>query len=97
MRAQLKSGLGPSRKVVRQRDGAVARSLVHAIRDVLPERCRAGNGRLIHLLVLPNVVHATVACKGAQLLALGRTLAVGSVLLNIVLDEGVTSPAVDGD
>ena len=50
--------------------GAAARSLVDTVGDELPEGCSSRNGRLIDLLVLPDLVRASVALESADLLAL---------------------------
>jgi len=47
--------------------------------------------------MLVDLVRAAVALDGAELLALGGALAVRGVLLDVVLDERVACPAVDGD
>jgi len=97
MLPQVQAGLGPRREVVGHGDGAPVGPLVDAVRDVLPEGRGARDGRLVDLLVLPDLVGGAVGLEGAELLALGRALAVGGVLLNIVLDQRVAGPAVDGD
>jgi len=97
MRSQVQPRLGPRSKMVCDGDGAPIGLLVDAVRDVLPERRRARDGRLVDLLVLPDLVRAAVAREGPQLLALRRALAVRRPLLHVVLDEGVARPAVDGD
>lgn len=78
------------------RDGAAAGPRALAVRDVLPEGGRAGDGRLVDLLVLPDVVRGAVANHGADLGALGRARAVVGVLLDVVLDQGVRRPPIDG-
>lgn len=78
-------------------DRAAAGPLVLAVGDVLGEGAGAHNGRLVGLGVLPDVVVGAVAVDGAHLLALGGSGAVAGVLLDIVLDERVLGPAVDGD
>ncbi len=97
MLSQVQPSLGPSSKVIGQGDGAAAGSLVDAVRDVLLECRCAGDGRLVGLLVFPDLVRRTVRLELAQLLALGGPLAVRGVLLDIILDQGVTGPAVNGD
>ena len=78
-------------------DGAAAGPLVLAVGDVLGEGGGANNGRLVDLGVLPDVVDGAVAGDRTHLCALGRAGAVAGVLLDVVLDEGVGAPAVDGD
>lgn len=97
MRAQVQAGLGPRGKVVGHGDGTAAGPFVDAVGDVLPEGGRARDGRLVDLLVLPDLVRAAVALEGAQLLALRRPGPVGGPLLDIILDERVAGPAVHGD
>ena len=70
VRAQVQPGLAPCRKVVGHRHGAAPGPLVDAVGNVLPERRRAYDGRLVDLLVLPNLVRGPVALKGAELLSL---------------------------
>lgn len=97
MGAQVEASLLPGLKVVGHGDGSASGPLIDAVGDVLPESGGALNGRLVHLLVLPDLVRASVALEGAQLLALGGSLAVGCVFLHVVLDEGVPRPPVDRD
>jgi len=78
-------------------DGSAARPLVLPVADVLPERARALDGRLVHLLVLPDVVDRAVASNGANLLSLSGTSAIAGVFLDVVFDQGISRPAVDGD
>lgn len=85
-RAQVHAELGPRSEVVGGGHGSAAGALVGAHRDVLPKGAGgAGNGRLVDLLVLPNIVGGPVAGERADLLALGSALSV-AVLLNVVLD-----------
>lgn len=79
------------------RDGAAAGPRALAVRDVLPEGRRARDGRLVDLLMLPDVVYGSVTGHGADLGALGRARAVAGVLLDVVLDQGVRRPAIDRD
>lgn len=95
MRSQIQTSGLPGSKVVGHRNGPTAGPLVDAVRNVLPESRRASNRRLVGLLVLPDLVRASVGLEGAEILALGRSLAVGGVLLDVVLDQGVACPAVD--
>lgn len=94
---QIQTSLGPRVKVALCRDGTAARSRSAAVRDVLPEGGSAGDGRLVDLLVLPDVVGRPVAVYGADLGALSRARAVVGVLLDVVLDQGVRRPPVDRD
>lgn len=95
--AEVQARLGPGVKVALGVDGAAAGPRAAAVRDVLPERGGAGNGRLVDLLVLPDVVGGPVAIHGADLGALSRARAVVGVLLDVVLDQGVRRPPVDGN
>jgi hypothetical protein len=95
--AELQAGLGPCVKVALGVDAAAAGPRAAAVRDVLPEGGGAGDGGLVDLLVLPDVVGGAVAVDGADLLALGGARAVVGVLLDVVLDQGVLRPPVDGD
>lgn len=79
------------------RDGAAAGPRALAIRDVLPKGGRTGDGRLVDLLVLPDVVGGPVASHAADLGALSRACAVARVLLNVVLNQGVCRPPIDRD
>jgi len=97
LRPQLQPRLLPRRKVVRHRNRPAARALINPVGDILPEGLRARNRRLADLLMLVDLVRAPVALDGAELLALGGALAVRGVLLDVVLDERVACPAVDGD
>ena len=97
MRAQVQASLLPSGEVVGHSDGAAAGPRGHAVGDVLPEGGCPGDGRLVDLLMLPDIVRTSVALKSAELLALGRALAIVCILLNIVLDQGVSGPSVDGN
>lgn len=97
MLTQVQAHLGPGSKVVCDGDGAAAGPLVDAVRDVLLEGRRARDGRLVCLLMLPDLVRRPVGLELAQLLALGGPLAVRGVLLHVVLDQRVPGPAVDGD
>ena len=97
MLAQVHAELGPSVEVALGGDGAAAGPLALPVGDVLPEGAGALDAGLVDLLVLPDVVDAAVAGDAADLLALCATGTVAGVLLDVVLDEGVGGPAVDGD
>lgn len=98
VRAQVQTDLLPLRKVAGHVDGAAVRPLVvDAVRDVLPEGRLARDGRLVDLLVLPDLVRAAVELVAAELLALRRPGAARGPLLDVVLDQGAARPAVDGD
>jgi hypothetical protein len=88
---------GPSVEVAGGGNSAGARALVNAVADVLGEGGGALDGGLVHLGVLPDVVDGAIAGDLAHLGALSGTSAVGGVLLDVVLDERVGGPAVDGD
>ena len=95
--AEVQAELSPSVKVALGGDGAAAGPLVLPVGDVLPEGALALDAGLVDLLVLPDVVDAAVARDAADLLALGAARTVAGVLLDVVLDERVGGPAVDGD
>jgi hypothetical protein len=88
---------GPSVEVAGGGNSTGARALVDAVGDVLIEGAGALDGGLVHLGVLPDVVDGAVAGDLAHLGALSRASPVGRVLLDVVLDERVGGPAVDGD
>jgi hypothetical protein len=95
--AEVHAELGPGVKVARGGDGAAAGALLLAVADVLPEGRGALDRGLVHLLVLPDVVGRAVAGDRAHLLALCGARTVARVLLDVVLDQRVGGPAVDGD
>jgi len=95
--AKVKAKLLPGIEVARGGDGSAAGTLALPVANVLPEGAGTLNGGLVDLLVLPDVVDGAVASDSADLLALGRTGAVVGVLLDVVLDQGVGGPAIDGD
>lgn len=78
-------------------DRSTTRPLALPIADVLPERARALDGRLVHLLVLPDVVDRAVASNSANFLSLSGTGAIAGVFLDVVFDQRVGRPAVDRD
>lgn len=45
----------------------------------------------------PDFVSRAVALQSTELLALRRTFTIRGVLLDVILDQGVAGPAVDGD
>lgn len=96
MCAQVQASLGPRIEVVLGRNGSASRTLLLAHGDVLPEGAGALDRGLVDLLVLPNLVGGAVGSQGADLLALGGAVAV-AVFLDVVFDERVGGPAVDGD
>lgn len=96
-RAQLQTQPRPCVKVRLGRNRAAAGARVAALRNVLRERRRAGNRRLVDLRVLPDIIDRAITLDGADLGALSGTLAVGGVLCDVVLDKRVARPAVDGD
>lgn len=96
MGSQIQAGLFPRVEVVLNRDGAAAGARSSPVRDVLGKGLGAGDGRLVDLGVLPDVIGGSIALQGPDLGALCRALVVRRVLLDIVLDERVPCPAVDG-
>jgi hypothetical protein len=95
--SQVHAELGPCIKVALGGDGTAAGSLLLPVADVLPEGGRALDRGLVDLLVLPDVVNGTVASDGADLLALSGAGTVAGEFLDVVLDQRVGGPAVDGD
>jgi hypothetical protein len=95
--AQVHAKLLPGVEVALGGDGAAAGPLALPVADVLGEGGSADDGRLVDLGVLPDVVDGAVAGDSAHLLSLSRARAVAGVLLDVVLDQGVLGPAVDGD
>lgn len=89
--------LGPGVEVALCGDGAAAGPLVHAVADVLGEGGGSNDGRLVGLGVLPDVVDGAVAGDLAHLLALSRASTVAGVLLDVVLDQWILGPTVDGN
>jgi hypothetical protein len=87
---------GPLREVSADTDGATTWAWRVADRDVLPEGRGALDGWLVDLLMLPDGVGGSISSVASDLLALGSTLAV-AVLLDVVLNERVGGPAVDGN
>src|SRR5262249_39190508 len=87
----------PGADVVAERDVAVRAGaplrLPHA--EVLPERLSAVDGRLAHLLVLVDVVGATVAGdRSHQRSRRGPVRTPG--INDVVLDEWVSGPSIEG-
>lgn len=97
MLTQVHAKLGPSIKVALGGNSAATGPLVNTVANVLSEGSGALDGRLVNLGVLPDVVDGAVASDLAHLGALGGTGTVGGVLLDVVLDQWTSSPAVDGD
>ena len=97
MRSQIQTQLLPSIEMTAGSDRSTARPLALPVANVLPERARALNGRLVHLLVLPDVVDGAVASNSANLLSLSGTSAIAGVFLDVVFDQRIGRPAVDRD
>lgn len=87
---------GPRVEVVGNRHRA-ARAMVAAHRPVLVKGGRSDNGRLVHPLRPVDVVDAAVGRHLAQLGGAGRWVVRAKVLDDVVLDQGVARPAVDGE
>lgn len=82
--------------MVLHRDGA-ADALDLADRPVLVKGSSTLDGRLVHTAGAIDVVGAAIGLESAELGRAGRGV-VGAVgLHNVVLDEGVDSPAVEGE
>lgn len=94
-RAHVQARRLPRVEVVRGRDGAArAVRLTHG--PVLVERCGALDGRLVHARLLVDVVGGAVGDDGALERAAGRRVVRAERLGDVVLDERVRGPAVDG-
>jgi hypothetical protein len=76
---------------------ASAGALVLANRPVLLKGRGAVNGRLVGAGALRNLVRGAVGGDGALVLRLRRRVVRAEVLDNVVLDERVAGPAVDGE
>jgi hypothetical protein len=62
-RPQIHACLSPCIKVVRHSNSAATRSHTPSYRNVLPEGRCASNGRLVNLLVLPDIIGGAVTLK----------------------------------
>lgn len=94
--AQSQAQVAPGIEVVANVDRA-AGAVVAAHRPVLVKGGRADDGRLVDALRAVNIVDAAVRRHLAQLgRARGRVVG-AKVLDNVVLDERVLGPAVDGE
>ena len=65
MLSQVQTSLLPRGEVVGERNGAAVGPLVDAVGDVLPEGRSPLDGRLVDLLVLPDLVRAAVGLECA--------------------------------
>lgn len=91
---ELHAELGPGVEVVAGGHGT-AGALALTDGPVLVEGLGAGDGGLVHLSVLVDVVVGTVAVDGALVLH-ARAGVVGAVVLeDVVLDQGTLGPTVD--
>lgn len=95
-RAQVHAKLLPLCNVVGKGDGAAGAALALAHRDVLVEGGGALDGWLVDLLVLVDGVCRAIACECALHSALASAATRGAVL-DVVLDQRVRAPAVEGD
>jgi hypothetical protein len=93
---KLQAKLGPSIKVVSS-SNSTRRTLVLANTPVLVEGSGTRDGRLVCANALVDIVGRAVRGHGAHVLetAAGVVGAVG--FEDVVLDEGVLAPAVDGE
>ncbi len=80
--------------MILERDGAAA-SAGRSDGDVLVEGCCPHDGRLVDTLVLPDRVGPSVASERPLDSALGW--GVQRVLYDIVLNQGIGGPAIDGE
>ena len=95
-RAQVQAKLGPFRNMVSEGDCATGAPLALADGDVLVEGCRTLDRRLVDLLVFIDGVRRAVARERALHGALASGAA-AVTLLDVVLNERVFAPAVEGD
>jgi hypothetical protein len=95
MGAELQARLGPSIKVGADVDRARS-AVVLADGPVLVEGAGALDGRLVDALGAGDGVGAAVLGDGAELGGLRRGVVVAEGLDDVVLDERVPGPAVDG-
>jgi len=72
-------------------------ALVLAHRPVLLKGLGTINRRLVSTRALRNLVAGAIRGHGALVLGLARRVVCAEVLDNVVLDEGVARPAVDGE
>ena len=96
MLAQLETGTGPGVEVVAHGDGTTG-ALLLADRPVLVEGGGAIDGRLVVAGGLVDVVGGAVGGDGSETLGTGRRVVGAKVLDDVVLDERVAGPAVDGE
>jgi hypothetical protein len=93
--AQVHASIGPSIEVCLDIHGTLA-ALVLADRPVLVEGLGAVDGWLLHAGRLADLVAGAVGGKAAALVGVAAGV-VGAVLLDdVVFDQGVAGPAVDG-
>jgi hypothetical protein len=95
-RAHLESELLPRVEVVRGRDGA-ARTLGAADTPVLVEGRSALDRGLVDTRTLVDVVRGTIRCDCALVCERAGRVVCAKVLEDIVLDERVGGPTVDGE
>lgn len=96
VRAQRQARRGPSREVIRDRDGAAgALGLPHA--PVLVEGRRARDAGLVDALRAVDVVRAAVGHDGAERGGARAGVVGPEVLDDVVLDQRAGRPAVDGE
>lgn len=94
--AELETGLSPSVEVGLDVDGS-ANAVVLADGPELVEGGSSLDGRLIHTSGLENVVGAVVGLDGSELFGSGGGIVGAEALNDVVLDERVLGPAVDGE
>jgi hypothetical protein len=95
-RSERQAQVLPSIEVVRNGHRA-AGAVGAAHRPVLVKGGRSDNGRLVDALRAVNVVDAAVGRHLAQLGGAGGRVVSAKVLNDVVLDERVRGPAVDGE
>jgi len=94
---QVQAKILPGVEMALRSNGSASWALVAAVADVLPESCGPGDGRLVDLLVLPDVVDGAVTGHAADLLALSRAGSVAGVFLDVVLNQRTGGPTVHGN
>ena len=92
----VQASVGPGIKMAASLHSAT-RALIGADREVLIEGPRAVNAGLVDAGVPGQPISTAVTGHCAQICSLGRGVIAAKVLDDIVLDEWVASPTVDGE
>jgi hypothetical protein len=85
----------PGIKVALCGNSAAARPLALPVADVLSEGGSTDNRGLVDLGVLPDIVDGAVAGHRSDLGTLSGSSTIAGVLLDVVLDKRILSPAID--